>query len=532
MVLLTPPPSPASSLKAIKIDRFLSGKFQDASPAKEASSPFASDERRWSVLAVFCAASFMGALVWNILSPVFYIAQQKFGTGAEEIKCAHGWPPPPPLTFPRSALAMSYYIWYCPGTVFALWMMERHGLRKSLLLGFLTQVVMILLSVIGCTLAGPASYWTVWAGTLVGSFGQPLFMNNVTRLAADWFPINERDMAVTTAVVARALGVMIISASAPFIVHQPSQIVLLYYWQVPVWLLILLAGAWVCADRPPMPPSASAATLWATEDEAAAVPLPEGGSYAARALNDIWLHTLSLMRLPNFLWVAVSYSLITGVGWAFLTVVGQFLEPCGYSTYVAGFANAVFMGATALGCFAAAPTVEATRAYLPMQRFVSWSTLAACAAVLAMARPGHAAGVLVAWAALGFTMGPLTPISFEHAVEMTYPVPAQASSAILIVLSNLLGFIETVVVTKLLQRGASPTCADAWTPAAAFTLGCVAVGSAMTTLVNKDYRRQAAEGVTAGDPWGDGEEKYEARVKPGNLPGEPARRSVRTPLLS
>ncbi len=72
----------------------------------------------------------------------------------------------------------------------------------------------------------------------VGSFGQPLFLNNVVRarcgvarrssgalrptqpgalthasapaplqarLAGDWFPINERDMAVTVSVIARSV---------------------------------------------------------------------------------------------------------------------------------------------------------------------------------------------------------------------------------------------------------------------------------------------------------------------------------------
>jgi hypothetical protein len=56
----------------------------------------------------------------------------------------------------------------------------------------------------------------------VGSFGQPLFLNNVARLAGDWFPINERDMAVTVSVVARSVGVMLISAAAPFLVTTPA----------------------------------------------------------------------------------------------------------------------------------------------------------------------------------------------------------------------------------------------------------------------------------------------------------------------
>lgn len=73
-------------------------------------------------------------------------------------------------------------MWYCPGSVVALWVMERHGLRSSLLLGFASQLVMATLSVVGCTLADPhVAFFVVWSGQVVGSFGQPLFLNNVVR---------------------------------------------------------------------------------------------------------------------------------------------------------------------------------------------------------------------------------------------------------------------------------------------------------------------------------------------------------------
>lgn len=67
--------------------------------------------------------------------------------------------------------------------------MERYGLRVSLLAGFASQVAMISLSVYGCTRPDPhAAYWTVWVGQLVGSFGQPLFLNNVVRFSSFFFP--------------------------------------------------------------------------------------------------------------------------------------------------------------------------------------------------------------------------------------------------------------------------------------------------------------------------------------------------------
>ena len=327
-------------------------------------------------------------------------------------------------------------------------------------------------------------------------------------------------MAVTVSVVARSVGVMIISAAAPFVVHEPDQIARLYDWQLPVWLIIAGASWWVCNDKPPMPPSASAAHQWAVRAKIQAEPLPEGVSRNWAALYVAWNDTKQLFVHANFMYLAMSFSLLTGIGWTFLTIVGQLLEPCGYSNMVAGIANAVFMGANALGCFAAAPVVESTRAYVALQRFFSWATAVTAFMVLGTAVPNATTAVLIAWAALGFSMGPLTPISFEHAAEMTYPLPANSSTSLLNVVSNLVGFVQTVIITPLLAGTDSETCSTVVTPAAFFTLGCAGVGLLFALLVVKEYKRQAAEGVVPGDPWDCCvEEGYAARIKPGALPG-------------
>lgn len=370
------------------------------------------------------------------------------------------------------------------------------------------------------------------AAQVVGSFGQPLFLNNVARLAGDWFPINERDMAVTVSVVARSVGVMLISAAAPFLVTAPAQIPRLYDWQLPAWLLLMGLSLWVCQDKPPSPPSASAAAQWAAKEAAAAAPLPEGTSRNWAALYVAWADTRALLTHANFVYLNLSFSILTGIGWTLLTVVGQILEPCGYSNMLAGIANATFMGFNALGCFAAAPVVEATRAYVTMQRIFSYLTVGGTLLVLAAAVPGRPHLVLAAWSALGFAMGPLTPISFEHAAEMTYPLPANSSTTLLNILSNLVGFIQTVAITPLLAAGPSATCASVVTGAAGLMLAFAGTGLLAGLLVQKEYRRQTAEGVVAGDPWMSDEDSYAARIKPGALPGGPAEVDERAPLLS
>lgn len=159
------------------------------------------------------------------------------------------------------------------------------------------------------------------------------------------------------------------------------------------------------------------------------------------------------------------------------------------------------MAGNALGCGLAAPLVASTRAYLPLQRAASIASLASLAAVLATAQPGAVWAVLSAWACLGLFLGPLTPIAFEHAVEVTFPTPPQASNAVLNVLGNAVGFVQTVAATPLLaSSSASSACATPATPAAAFLFSTAAIGMICVSAMRPDYRRAVAEGRVPGAP--------------------------------
>ena len=81
--------------------------------------------------------------------------------------------------------------------------------------------------------------------------------------------------------------------------------------------------------------------------------------------------------------------------------------------------------------------VERSRAYLELQQGFSALTAVSIVGVMAMARPSPAWAVLLAWSVAGFFMGPLTPLSFEHAAEMTFPIAANSSTTILNILGNL-----------------------------------------------------------------------------------------------
>lgn len=123
--------------------------------------------------------------------------------------------------------------------------------------------------------------------------------------------------------------------------------------------------------------------------------------------------------------------------WALLLLEQQIVGPCGYSDAFCGALGAALLGVGALAAFAFSPIMERTKAYAPLQKGAMAANAAAAAALFASNRPGRPARLLVAWAFLGAVLEPLLPLTLEHAAELSYPVPADASTAVLIVRARL-----------------------------------------------------------------------------------------------
>lgn len=230
----------------------------------------------------------------------------------------------------------------------------------------------------------------------------------------------------------------------------------------------------------------------------------------------------------------VAFAFIQGLNYALPTLVGQILEPCGFSPVVAGNASAALAAAGIVGCVVVAPIMAASKKYRLLQVALVCLVGAGVCLVLLNNRPGNlvgaprslrplrrrrwraapselhadrplpaptarppppalSAGVYVSWAALGLVQGPLGPLTFEHSAEITYPTSAENAASFMSLAINLWGFVEIIALTPLLQLPVSASCESVATPAAALVLACVAVSVVFVFLVKEDNRRVATE---------------------------------------
>jgi hypothetical protein len=97
---------------------------------------------------------------------------------------------------------------------------------------------------------------------------------------------------------------------------------------------------------------------------------------------------------------------------------------------------------------------------------------------------------------LGAVLMPILPATLEHAAECTYPIPADSSSSLLLVMANVVSMLLTFALTPLLAMPVSANCSAIVTPASGLIFFSMVLGVVLVIPVKKDYRRMAAEAAT------------------------------------
>ena len=284
---------------------------------------------------------------------------------------------------------------------------------------------------------------------------------------------------------------------------------------------VLGVALFAMVEQPPQAPSATARMQRTLRERARAEHQKSGDSAGWSSLQESIKEVGELLRNPNFVLLCGGFAVGTGTIWAVLILEQQLISPCGcatqpsptqprprgaepamsssaaprrrYSDAFAGALGAALLGAGVVAAFAVAFVMESTKAYLPLQKADSVLALVAMCCIFLAARPDNGAALFAAWVFLGVAVQPMMPITLEHAAEITYPVGADSSTALVFVCANTFGTLLVLAVTPLLALPRSADCSSVWTPAAGLVCSLMAVGTALMLSIGQDYRRQAAE---------------------------------------
>lgn len=431
-------------------------------------------KRRWFILFVLCLLNCSNAVLWLTFAPV---ADQT----AEYLKVSLdlvNW------------LSLVYMVVAIFFSFITTWMLDSLGLRFSLILGSWLNMLGSVLRVVGVLSWIPqwAVFPMVMGGQTLCALAQPLVIFAPTKLAALWFPDDQRATANTIASMANPLGMLFANIFSPMIIHYSSNLLmLLIIYAIPATIACFLATVGIRERVPPTPPSASVVTS-STEPFLQGVKL--------------------LLKNKAYMILLVCFGSGIGVFTCFYTLLEQILCINGYSNDFAGVCGACSIvfgvaGAGVLGLY-----VDKTKHFTEVTKISMCLTSLGCIAFAVVSQLRDmkvAVGTACAW--FGLFGCSVYPIAMELGVECSYPV-GEATSSGLIFIS---GQIQSVIYMVLLQALTKPqtdstvsvcvTGGEAdlnWTVPALVMAGLCTVGTCCFVLFfHTDYRRLRAEAAAS-----------------------------------
>lgn len=155
---------------------------------------------RWVVLAVFFLITVVIEIQWLAFAPIAREAQVAYCFGASD-------------GIYIDLFAMIFLILFIIFCIPASHIINRYGIRKGIGIGA------ALTGIFGLMKGVFATNYTMMIVCQVGlGIAQPFILNAVTKVAANWFPLNERATAVGIGTLAQYVGFIVVSMVTPYLV--------------------------------------------------------------------------------------------------------------------------------------------------------------------------------------------------------------------------------------------------------------------------------------------------------------------------
>lgn len=339
---------------------------------------------RWVVLAVFMFINITIQMLWITFGSITLPAARYYGVDDLQI----------------GLLSMVFMIVFIPLSLPVAWIIDTRGFYKAVSIG---AVIMAVFGVLR-GLAGQ-NYTLVLLTTIGIAVSQPFFLNSWTKVAARWFPIQERATATGLAAVGNFIGTGIGLALTPILIEAltiPNT--LLAYGVVAAIssvLFILLAR-----ERPLTPPCP-----------------PE---MEARALMLDGLR--SLLRSAPFWVLMLVFLVANGIFNGLSTWIESIVRPRGFTPEQAGIIGGLLLLGGILGAIVLPAFSDRARRRKP---YLLLGVLGCIPGLLGLTF-GQQYGVLMFSAFIfGFLLIGIAPIGYQYAAELTFPVPEGTSNGLL-----------------------------------------------------------------------------------------------------
>jgi MFS family permease len=307
-------------------------------------------------------------------------------------------------------LSMIYMLVYIVMCIPASYVIDTYGLRAGIGTGAL------LAGVFGFLKGVYASDYTMVTIAQLGlAVAQPFILNAYTKLAAQWFPVDERATVSGLASLAQYLGIIVALGVSPFLFAARGMEGMLM-----IYGIITLAGSaiflFIIRERPPTPPGAGESM--------------ERYQFFAGLRHIMGLRDMRLLLVLFFIGLGI-FNAVT-------TWIEQILAPRGITPEQAGIIGAIMMIGGILGASILPVLSDKTRKRRP---YLVGAMIAMVPGLFGLAFATQFWLLLASSFVLGFFIMSAGPIGFQYSAEVSHPAPESISQGVLLLAGQISGVI-------------------------------------------------------------------------------------------
>lgn len=347
---------------------------------------------RWIILTVYMFMSAVNQLLWITFAPITGDASKYYGVSDLKI----------------GILSMCFMIVYIAVSIPASWVIDKYGIRIGVGIGAVFTGIFGLIR----GFAGQ-DYQLLLIAQVGIAIGQPFILNAITKLAARWFPIEERATAAGLGTLAMYIGILAGMTLTPYLIIRSGIGGMLYIYGI-ISILTSVVFILLIKERPPTAPCRP------DQEERSLV-------------MDGFRQTL---RTRDFIWLMIIFFIGLGVFNSVTTWIEDILRPRGFSATQAGFTGGVMILAGIVGALVIPILSDHYKKRTP------FIIIALIGATLGLAGITFATSywqLLASGMGLGFFLLSSGPIGFQYGAEITYPASEGTSNGMLLLMGQVSG---------------------------------------------------------------------------------------------
>jgi cyanate permease len=305
-------------------------------------------------------------------------------------------------------LSMSFMIVYIFVSIPASWAIDSRGIRVGVGIGAaLTGIFGLLRGLLA------ESYILVLVAQIGIAIGQPFILNAVTKVAARWFPIQERATAAGLGSLAMYVGMAAGLVLTPYLTDQFDIAGMLVGYGIVAMVAAVVFFVFV-KERPPTPPCP---------------PDREERSLVLDGLKQT-------LRKRDFALLMVVFFVGLGMFNAVTTWIEDVVGPRGFTSTQAGLMGGLMIVGGIVGALVVPSLSDRTRRRVP---FIIVAIAGATLGLIGVTYAEVYWLLLASAFVMGFGLLSAGPVGFQYGAEVAYPAPEGTSNGLLLLMGQISG---------------------------------------------------------------------------------------------